>query len=39
MGWQPTLRVPLRGIKELRGNLEFAIDINLVWLQWATQTM
>jgi inner membrane protein len=29
MGWQPNLRVPLRGVKELNGHVEFAIDINL----------
>jgi inner membrane protein len=29
MGWQPNLRVPLRGVQELNGNLEFAIDMNL----------
>jgi inner membrane protein len=29
MGWQPNLRVPLRGVKELKGNMEFAIDIDL----------
>jgi inner membrane protein len=29
MGWQPNLRVPLRGVKELNGPVEFAIDMNL----------
>lgn len=29
MGWQPNLRVPLRGVKELNGSVEFAIDMNL----------
>src|SRR6266702_2915723 len=29
MGWQPNLRVPLRGVKELNGHLEFAIDMDL----------
>ena len=29
LGWQPNLRVPLRGVKELNGHLDFAIDINL----------
>jgi inner membrane protein len=29
MGWQPNLRVPLRGVKELSGRVEFAIDMNL----------
>jgi inner membrane protein len=29
MAWQPNLRVPLRGVKELNGHLEFTIDINL----------
>jgi inner membrane protein len=29
MGWQPNLRVPLRGVKELKGHMEFAIDMNL----------
>jgi inner membrane protein len=29
MGWQPNLRVPLRGMKELNGHVEFAIDIDL----------
>jgi inner membrane protein len=29
IGWQPNLRVPLRGVKELGGNLEFSIDMNL----------
>jgi inner membrane protein len=29
MGWQPNLRVPLRGMKELNGHMEFAIDMNL----------
>src|SRR6266550_45838 len=29
MGWQPNLRVPLRGVKELKGHAEFAIDMNL----------
>jgi len=29
MGWQPNLRVPLRGVRDLNGHLEFAIDMNL----------
>ena len=29
MGWQPNLRVPLRGVKELNGHVEFAIDMDL----------
>ncbi len=29
LGWQPNLRVPLRGVKELKGHVEFAIDMNL----------
>ena len=29
LGWQPNLRVPLRGAKELQGRLEFAIDMDL----------
>jgi inner membrane protein len=29
MGWQPNLRVPLRGVKELSGHLEFSIDMDL----------
>ena len=29
MGWQPNLRVPLRGVKELNGPMDFAIDMNL----------
>ena len=29
MGWQPNLRVPLRGVKELKGHMEFAIDMDL----------
>jgi len=29
MGWQPNLRVPLRGAKELNGHIEFAIDMDL----------
>jgi inner membrane protein len=29
MGWQPNLRVPLRGVKELKGHVEFAIDMDL----------
>ena len=29
MGWQPNLRVPLHGLKELKGIVEFAIDMNL----------
>src|SRR5271168_3279463 len=29
MGWQPNLRVPLRGVKELQGHMEFAIDMDL----------
>jgi inner membrane protein len=29
MGWQPNLRVPLRGVKELCGHLEFSIDMDL----------
>jgi inner membrane protein len=28
-GWQPNLRVPLRGVKELNGQVEFAIDMDL----------
>ena len=29
MGWQPNLRVPLRGVRELKGHVEFAIDMDL----------
>ena len=29
VGWQPNLRVPLRGVKELSGHVEFSIDMNL----------
>jgi inner membrane protein len=29
MGWQPNLRVPLRGVKELKGHMEFTIDMDL----------
>jgi inner membrane protein len=29
MGWQPNLRVPLRGRKELNGHVEFSIDMDL----------
>ena len=29
MGWQPNLRVPLRGVKELSGHVEFAINMDL----------
>jgi inner membrane protein len=29
MGWKPNLRVPLRGVKELNGHVEFAIDMDL----------
>ena len=29
LGWQPNLRVPLRGVKELNGHVEFAIDMDL----------
>ena len=29
MGWQPNLRVPLRGVKGMNGHLEFAIDMAL----------
>jgi inner membrane protein len=29
LGWQPNLRVPLRGVKELNGHLDFAIDLTL----------
>ncbi len=29
LGWQPNLRVPLRGVKELNGHLDFAIDMTL----------
>ena len=29
MGWQPNLRVPLRGARVLKGRVEFAIDMNL----------
>jgi inner membrane protein len=28
-GWQPNLRVPLRGVKAMNGHVEFAIDMNL----------
>jgi len=29
MGWQPNLRVPLQGVKDIHGHLEFAIDMDL----------
>src|SRR5437868_5038616 len=29
MGWQPNLRVPLQGVKDMHGHLEFAIDMDL----------
>jgi len=29
LGWQPNLRVPLRGVTALNGRLDFAIDMNL----------
>jgi len=29
MAWQPNLRVPLRGVKELNDHLDFTIDMNL----------
>jgi len=29
MGWKPNLRVPLRGLKELNGHIEFEIDMTL----------
>jgi inner membrane protein len=29
MSWQPNLRVPLHGVKELNGHLEFEIDMDL----------
>ena len=29
LGWQPNLRVPLRGAKELQGSMDFAIEMNL----------
>jgi inner membrane protein len=29
IGWQPSLRVPLRGARELNGHVEFAIDMDL----------
>ncbi len=29
LSWQPNLRVPLRGIKELNGHVEFSIDMDL----------
>lgn len=29
LGWQPNLRVPLRGAKELQGRVEFAMDMDL----------
>jgi inner membrane protein len=29
MGWQPNLRVPLRGIKELNGRIDFSVDMDL----------
>lgn len=29
MGWQPNLRVPLRGVKQLTGHVEFAINMDL----------
>jgi inner membrane protein len=28
-GWQPSLRIPLHGMSALKGNLDFAIDLNL----------
>ena len=28
-GWQPNLRVPLRGMTALKGNVNFAVDLNL----------
>jgi len=28
-GWQPNLRVPLRGLRELNGQVEFAIDLEM----------
>jgi inner membrane protein len=45
MGWQPNLRVPLRGVKELNGPMDFAIDMNLAGTEhlsvrrWAIRTM
>jgi inner membrane protein len=29
MAWQPNLRVPLRGVRELNSHLDFTIDMNL----------
>ena len=29
MGWQPNLRAPLRGVRELKGHMEFEIDMDL----------
>ncbi len=29
MGWQPNLRIPLRGIKELNGHVEFTVEMDL----------
>jgi inner membrane protein len=29
LAWQPNLHVPLRGVRELNGRLEFTIDMNL----------
>lgn len=29
LGWQPNLRVPLRGVKDLNGHLDFDIDLTL----------
>jgi inner membrane protein len=28
-GWQPNLRIPLQGVSELKGNVDFSIDFNL----------
>ena len=28
-GWQPNLRVPLRGVSSLKGQVDFAVDVNL----------
>jgi inner membrane protein len=28
-GWQPNLRVPIRGISALKGHVDFAVDLNL----------
>ena len=28
-GWQPNLRVPLHGMSALKGNVDFAVDLNL----------